>query len=438
MCTETLLSHVAGKIAGRQRLLVAFSGGLDSSVLLHLLVKLRDDHHPALQLRAVHIHHGLSHFADDWVQCCQSFCKQWQVPLEVIAVHLDNNQLGGIEAVARVARYEALAGIMSDDEVMLTAQHLDDQCETLLLALKRGSGPTGLSSMAANMPFCNSQQLRPLLDISRHQLERYALKQQLIWVEDDSNQDQRFDRNFLRHSVLPLLQKRWPYFADAVARSASLCAEQECLLDELLQEPLQNLINDDKSIDIKGLLALTEAKRFALLRRWLALCGATMPTREQLRLLWGEVALCREDAEPQLQLGRWQVRRYRKRLYLLPKLQSLRNYVLQWDTHNPLVLPDGLGKFYFAMGGITIRAPEIGERVSVRFINQGKVKIVGRLRARQMKKLWQELAVPPWQRDRIPLLFYGEQLIAAPGWFVTQEGTVRAGQSQCQLRWTKG
>ncbi len=436
MCTEKLLSYVERKIAGRQRLLVAFSGGLDSSVLLHLLVRLRDTGKNTLQLRAAYVHHGLSRFADDWMHHCQQYCQQWQVPFTVIRVQLAQRQSGNIEAMARAARYHALGKILLDGEILLTAQHLDDQCETLLLALKRGSGPAGLSSMPECMAFFNSEQLRPLLAIPRAQLEYYALQQHITWVEDDSNQDERFERNFLRHSVIPLLKKRWPQFSQAVARSASLCAEQEQLLDELLQDSLQTLTANDKSICITGLLALNDARRFAILRRWMACCGAMMPGREQLQRLWTEVALCREDGEPQLQLGRWQVRRYRQRLYLLPSMQSLSTCVLPWNINYPLSLPDGLGQLYFSHKGIIVRPPGIDEQVSVRFTVQGKVRIVGRHRARWIKKLWQELAVPPWQRGRIPLLFYGEQLIAAPGVFVTQEG--QAQHEGLQLCWARG
>ncbi len=431
---EKLLSHVSGKISGRQRLLVAFSGGLDSTVLLHLLIRLRDTVQHTLYIRAAHVHHGLSRFADDWASDCRQRCEQWQVPLEIIAVHPDKRQ-GGIEAAARTARYQALGQILQNNEVLLTAQHLDDQCETLLLALKRGSGPAGLSSMPEHMAFFNGEQLRPLLDIARHQLAHYALQQQLSFVEDDSNQDERFERNFLRQRVLPLMQKRWPGFSVAVARSASLCAEQEQLLDELLQESLQTLTDGDNSLYIPGLVSMTDARRAALLRRWIASCGVIMPCRQHLQLLWTEVALCREDAEPQLRLGNWQVRRYRQRLYLLPVLPSLHDCVLPWDITKPLLLPHGLGTLYFGKGDMLVRAPENEEQVSIRFTVKGKVRIAGRHGARQLKKLWQELAVPPWQRSRLPLLFYGEQLIAVAGLFVTEEGQTQI--KGLRLHWSK-
>ncbi|MDN5969244.1 MAG: tRNA lysidine(34) synthetase TilS, partial [Enterobacterales bacterium] len=247
MNSSEIQMRIASKLQGRSHLMVAFSGGLDSTVLLHALVQLRMQNFPHLQLRAAHVHHGLSRYADLWVDHCKSVCQQWQVPLHVLRVKVDA-QRSGVEAAARDARYHAIAGLIGNHETLLTAQHLDDQCETFLLALKRGSGPTGLSAMASHMPFFSTEQIRPLLDISRAQLEEYAASYDLKWVEDDSNQDDRFDRNFLRLRVIPNLRDRWPHFPEAVARSASLCAEQEQLLDELLLDSLQSLMSEDDSL----------------------------------------------------------------------------------------------------------------------------------------------------------------------------------------------
>ncbi|MEE4410927.1 MULTISPECIES: tRNA lysidine(34) synthetase TilS [unclassified Serratia (in: enterobacteria)] len=435
MNTDQLSVQVSRQLGTHRRLLVAFSGGLDSSVLLHLLVHLRRQL-PDLQLRAVHVHHGLNVFADEWVAHCQRQCATWQLPLVVQHVQVDGRQ-GGIEAAARAARYSAFVATLAADEVLLTAQHLDDQCETFLLALKRGSGPAGLSAMAAQASLGSNPLLRPLLGISRLQLEDYAQRHRLAWIDDDSNQDPRFDRNFLRLQVLPLLNQRWPYFAAATARSASLCAEQEQLLDELLSEQLHSLLDEDNALAIDGLLGCSPARRFALLRRWIALFGVTMPSREQLQRLWDEVALSRDDAEPQLQPGQYQIRRFRRRLYLLPIMADLREVCLNWSLVEPLELPDGLGKLSSGAGDICLRAPQRQQKVSVRFAAQGKIRILGRTHSRSVKKLWQELSVPPWQRERTPLIYYDDQLIAALGVFVSEAGQTPEGEQSWRLRWHK-
>lgn len=435
MNTHQLLVQIADQLGAERQLLVAFSGGLDSSVLLYLLVLLRQQQRD-ITLRAVHIHHGLSGFADSWVAHCQRQCERWQIPLVVHHVQLDKRQ-GGIEAAARAARYRAFSETLATGEALLTAQHLDDQCETFLLALKRGSGPAGLSAMAAQTQLDNHPLLRPLLSISRQQLEIYAQRHQLHWIDDDSNQDRRFDRNFLRLNVLPVLHERWPHFAAAAARSASLCAEQERLLDELLAAPLAQLLDEEHSLAIAGLQSCSQAKRYALLRRWIAMFKVTMPARDGLQRLWHEVALSREDAEPQLQLGDYQIRRFRQRLYLLPLMADLSEIQLPWSYDTPLVLPDGLGRLSLGESGFQIRAPQEHEQVSVRFTAKGRVRIVGRAGSRHIKKLWQELSIPPWQRTRIPLIYYNDQLIAAVELFVTEAGLVSVGQQAWRLGWQK-
>lgn len=432
---DALLTGIEASIGDNKAFLVAYSGGVDSTVLLHAMMCLRLQR--ALSLRAVYVHHGLSQHADEWAVHCQQQCQRWQVPFCVSHVEVEP-QNGGIEAAARTARYQALAQQLQPGETLLTAQHQDDQCETLLLALKRGSGPAGLASMAADSLFGESRLLRPLLDVPRETVEAYARAHHLSWIEDDSNVNERYDRNFLRRQVLPQLKARWPHFPAAVARSASLCAEQEQLLDELLAESLATLCNAEGGMAITALAGMSAPRRFALLRRWLAGQGGRMPSREQLTRLWQEVALSRDDANPCLQLGDYQVRRFRDYLYWLPRFTTLTNQCLPWQPDvAALPLPDGLGTLSLASQGICIRQPRDGEVVSIRFGLQGYVQIVGRTHGRPAKKLWQELGVPPWERERIPLIFYNQQLIAAAGLFVTREGAVAAGDKGWCIAWRK-
>nr|WP_085851151.1 tRNA lysidine(34) synthetase TilS [Klebsiella pneumoniae] len=393
-----MTADIAHTLHPHRQLLVAFSGGLDSTVLLHQLVLLREQD-PSLTLRAVHVHHGLSAHADDWVAHCRQICQQWQVPLVVHHVTLARGGLG-VEAHARAARYQAFQDTLNAGEVLVTAQHQDDQCETLLLALKRGSGPTGLSAMAPSSAFAGSRLLRPLLNETRESLRQWALAHQLSWIEDESNQDDTYDRNFLRLRVIPVLRERWPHFSEAVARSASLCAEQEQLLDEMLAAELASLVAEDGSLAIAPLATMSPPRRAALLRRWLAGQQAPMPAREVPERLWHEVALAREDASPCLRLA------------------------------------DGLGELTLQPGG-RLRPPSADEPVTVRFRASGHLHIVGRHGGRKLKKLWQELGVAPWRRDTTPLLFYGETPIAAADdLFVTTEGEVKDGEG-VRLMWRK-
>lgn len=434
-----LLESVQNVLKPYQKTLLALSGGVDSVVLLHVLTQLRQQR-TDFECRAIYIHHGLSQNASEWGDYCRAICQQWQVEFEQVNVMVNASE-SGIEAGARQARYAVFEQHLKQDEVLLTAQHLDDQCETFFLALKRGSGPAGLSAMAVDQPFAHSRQIRPLLTISRQQIEAYANLYHLHWVNDESNQDSRFDRNFLRLNVLPVLQNRWPDFPQAVARSAELCAEQERLLDELLQDELNQLVTEEGALTFEPLIHMSEAKRNALLRRWFRINNSSMPSRQQLWQLWQDVALAKDDAVPHMQLANKSVRRFKQKLYLLNEMADLKDEQLHWQTTAPLQLPDHLGQLFLAesptQAVCTIRAPKKEEQVTIRFSAQGTVKIVGREHSRTVKKLWQELTIPVWQRHRIPLVFYNDVLIAALGVFITVEGQPTESDKLWSIGWDK-
>lgn len=418
----------------RRRFLVAFSGGLDSTVLLHQLVQWRIQQ-PDVSLRAIHVHHGLSPNADAWVAHCQQVCSRWDVPLSIVRVTLAEEGLG-LEAQARKARYQAFADALRAGEVLVTAQHQDDQCETLLLALKRGSGPAGLAAMPAELPFHGTLLLRPLLNETREALEQWACAHRLSWIEDESNQDASYDRNFIRLEVLPLLKQRWPHFANAAARSAALCGEQEQLLDELLAEELASLVSAEGALTLAPLMTLSANRRAALLRRWLSGLGAPMPSRDLLSRIWQEAILAREDASPRLVLGSHEIRRFQGQLWWVKSTAGQRQTVIPWPGPlEPLTLPAGLGELTLVPGG-DIRPPRADEPVSVRFHASGMLYVAGRQGGRKLKKIWQELGVAPWLRDTTPILFYGETPIAAAGQFVTQAGQADSAEG-LRLTWRK-
>ena len=288
--------------------------------------------------------------------------------------------------------------------------------------------------MPERSEFAGTTLLRPLLGETRASLEAWAREHQLSWIEDESNQDDGYDRNFLRLRVLPLLSERWPHFAEATARSAMLCAEQESLLDELLSDELAELISEDGALAIAPLKAMSPVRRAALIRRWLSSHHAAMPSRAMLNRIWDEVALAREDASPCVHLNGFDVRRYKGELWWVKSTPSLTNVVLDWlSPELPLILPADAGRVSLIPSG-HVRLPEAGEPVTVRFKAGGMLHIVGRNGGRKLKKIWQECNVPPWLRDTTPLLFYGETLIAAAGIFITEAGWAEEG---VRFEWQK-
>ncbi|GAK85359.1 tRNA(Ile)-lysidine synthetase [Vibrio ponticus] len=383
------------------KLVLALSGGIDSRVLLDLLRRYKQQY--PVPCLAVHVHHGLSSNADNWAAQCVDWCQQSEIELRVERVQLD---LAGrsIEESAREARYQALAKHLQPGDVLLTGQHSDDQLETFLLALKRGSGPKGLSAMAKQMPFASASMLRPLLCASRTKIEQYAQEHQLAWVEDESNQDTRFERNFIRHQVAPILQQRWPHFSKSVQRSSELCAEQEALLQELLQDKLEQAMCEYQSLSVEVLATFSERVRSQIIRQWLAKLEVKMPSREHLVKIWQEVALAREDANPLLNLGDGQIRRFEQRLYWVTEVQDISSWHQSISLDETVALPDGLGEITLRLqaGGFLAADTLQDKNLSIIFDPQGlSAHPVGRGHSRKLKKLFQEYGVPSWQRRRL-------------------------------------
>ena len=424
-----LLSNIEKQLkqTTSQAFLIALSGGLDSTVLLSLFAKLRQKrpHLQPLSIRAIHIHHGLSPNADSWVQHCQDLCDQFQIPLIIERVQVDKTK--GIEAGAREARYQAIKKHLQTQEMLVTAHHLDDQTETFFLALKRGSGLQGLGAMQQQSVLFDMPILRPLLGFTRSQLEDYAQKEKLNWITDESNEDNRYDRNFLRNQILPEIRQRWGHFDHAVQRAAQHCFEQQQLINELLQPCFeQHLLEDQKQFSLVNFLEYSLQKQTALLRMWLAKNQIAMPTQVQLMHIIDDVIQAKADASPQFQLGEHIIRRYQQCLYLTGKFADLSKTCLDMPLNQQITLPDNLGTIYATHNetGILVnwnekqvQLADTQEPIQIRFAYTGKVKRQHNRPAETMKKIWQELGVTPWQRHHIPLIFYGETLQSAVGFF---------------------
>ncbi len=420
------------------RVVIGFSGGVDSRVLLRLAALYRAQR-PDLELLAVHVHHGLSLHADQWLEQCRSWANEEQIPFVAEHVSLDLESGDSVEQLARNARYQALASHIHPGDVLLTGQHLDDQTETFLLALKRGSGPKGLSSMAQCALFGGGELLRPLLDVTRGDIEHFAHAQQLTWLEDDSNQDTRFDRNFLRHKVVPVISERWPSFNKAVRRSARLCAKQEQLLAELLKPELEACLNSFQGVEIDKLSRCSELKRDQLLRMWLDAQTSVLPSETQLQQLWNDVALAKSDANPNLVLAFGSIRRFKSHLYWVTPQQDITQWSKSLTMEIPVLLPDGLGELTLSNSSghdslMTLSRAALTEPLVVMFEPEGlSAHPYGRAGSRKLKKLFQEYQIPSWQRRRTPILMMGDKVVAVANLFVDKDFY----GSDCELVWDK-
>ncbi|MEZ8784353.1 tRNA lysidine(34) synthetase TilS [Vibrio splendidus] len=439
---ETFTSVLNQSALKPSRLIVAFSGGVDSRVLLELAAQYAQTH--GIECCAVHVHHGLSKNADHWAEQCQTWCDALSVSLAVERVSLDIDSGESVEKLARDARYNAFQKHLSFGDALITGQHIDDQLETFLLALKRGSGPKGLSSMAKVMSFGEAFIVRPLLSVTRSDIEASAHDMGLTWVEDESNQDLRFDRNFIRHQVTPTLTERWPSFRESVSRSAQLCAEQELLLDELLESHFQQALGDSQNLSIEALSQHSDLLRARLLRMWLSHCNQPMPSQKQLKLIWDEVACAQADANPKLVLNDAEVRRFNHQLYLVRETKDLSDWQSHLSMGESVTLPDGLGELRLnsalsdgASNNRDVQSFSLSDTnatLRVIFNPEGlSAHPVGRGHSRKLKKLFQEYQVPSWLRRRTPILMDGDRVIAVLGLFVDKN---YEGQD-CEALWSK-
>jgi len=382
---------------------VGYSGGVDSHVLLHLLAKIRAS--TPFNLKAVHINHGLSPLATEWVAHTQRVCQVLDIDFSSFTIDA-TSPTKSPEEIARERRYAMLAELIASQDVLLTGHHQDDQAETVLLQLLRGAGPKGLAAMPKMKPFGDGGLLaRPLLEVTRAKLEEYARQNQLSWIDDESNSSHAFFRNYLRHDILPRLKTRWPSVTQTLARVAKNCAETEEVLKESIAEHYESVQGSvENTLSIKKLLKLSGIFQRQILRMWLSEQHFSMPSAIKIKHIQHDMLLAKSDKLPCVKWAKVEVRRYKDNLYAMSPLlpPSVANIILTGKEIVPLP------------AGIKL------EETTVRFRQGGEViQLHGETFHRELKKLFQHWGVPPWLRERVPLVYFKNELIA-----VLWEGTL--------------
>lgn len=396
---------------------LGYSGGLDSHVLLHILRQL------GVNLQAVYIDHGLSPQAKHWQNHCAEVCRQLGVAFQAHSVDARAGKGESPEAAARIARYQVFSRLLAAGDYLLTAHHQDDQAETLLLQMCRGAGNKGLACMPVLKPFANGYHLRPLLASTRDELVAYARAENLVWIEDESNSSIQFDRNFLRHQIIPLLKERWPAMVANLARVASHNAEADRVQTWFALRELASLAGSQPhTIAIKKLKNYPHIIQKLLLRNWFAQNHWALPSQGQLERILNDVVYSRPDANPSFSWQGQQLKRYRDDLYLVKALSiDTRELKIVWDVKADLCLPHSLGHLRARLvQGLGLDPEQLqGKTASIRFRQGGeRCQPVGRIGSHPLKKLLQEWQVPPWQRELIPLLYLDEHLAMVIGFCV--------------------
>ncbi|PTQ80093.1 tRNA(Ile)-lysidine synthase [Nitrosospira multiformis] len=412
-------------------LTVALSGGVDSAVLLHLLVPLVSQ--MQLPLSAVHVNHGISPNADKWSEFCRNLCQSRNIPLEIARVKVMREPGISLEAAAREERYRIFRNLQTDYVVL--AQHLDDQAETLLLQLLRGAGVKGLSAMpvvrtvrkemdeqvsTGPVPALERRPklLRPLLDVSRREIEDYAREHALQWITDESNDEVSFDRNFLRHALFPLLEMRFPAYRTTFLRASRHMAEASALLDELAEvDSAQCAVPGKLHVEDLRKLGLPRARN--LLRYTLAQHGVILPSTVKLEEILRQLLSSCPDTKLHVIFGNTEIRCFRSRVHIR-KVQAIpaARWHLVWQGEECLPTPEFGGTLRFTRCiGAGIGLQKINEQSITIRLRQGGERLrpdCNRPR-RSLKNLLREASLPPWQRQRLPLIFSGEQLVCVPG-----------------------
>jgi len=407
------LSHYLETQTGITQVCVAYSAGMDSHVLLHVTAKLLQGN-DNIELRAIHINHGLHDQSEQWVRHAQLVCDGLNVPMIARNVVVDEKS-DGPEGGARLARYEAFADIVLPDEHLLLAQHADDQAETFLLQALRGSGPDGLASIPKKRTFVGAYMVRPLLGCSQQSLVEYAQANDLSWIEDPSNNDRRYDRNFIRKEVLPLIRTRWPAATKTLSRSAMRSAASCQTLHDVAVEDLKVVrVQGSSELSIVSLRVLPEERCYNVLRLWVRQAGLRMPRLQDLRQVMSDLLLARADSLGVVSVRDYEFRRHRDKLYLIVRPIKNEPFSHAWEAPfedllinetGQLLSKEGCEQQGFQMpstGSITVRSRMGGELIKL-----GEPAF-----HKAVKKVLQEAAVPPWQRDAIPLLYVNGRLAA--------------------------
>lgn len=425
---------------------LAYSGGCDSHVLLHAAAQLTKIGLIPV-LHAVHVDHGLQAASAVWARHCAATCAELNIPLTLLRVDAHAGDGESPEAAARDARYRAIAELMTPEDCLLTAHHQDDQAETLLLQLLRGAGPHGLAAMPELAAFAGARHARPLLGFTREQLNDYARRQGLHWIDDPSNLDRGFDRNYLRVTVMPLLRERWPAAARTLARGAAHQAEAARVMDALAAQDVRQCRDEgqtpagDRPLRISSLLALDTARQRNALRYWLKSSGYSLPDAARLAQLQKTLLHAAPDRQPEVHWDGVKVRRFRGRLYASPPHDAVdAGVALSWDAVHPLRLPDGTVLRAVAARGVGVKAALCrAQGVVVRYRRGGEeCRPAPHAATRPLKKLLQEATVPPWDRERLPLIYVGGRLAAVASYWICAPCHAGADEEGIRFEWQRG
>lgn len=424
MFTPEEITKHAPSLSTFNKIWIAFSGGLDSTVLLYTLFELKQSEWPNISISALHANHNLQDESGKWQEHCQKICDDLKIPIHCINLDVQPIKGESLENVARIKRYDFFRNYIKANECLLTAHHADDQVETVLLRLIKGAGIHGLRAIRTKVPFGSGFLIRPLLDFSRLDLEDYAKNNKLKWIDDPSNKDDRFDRNYLRNQVIPKIKERWPFITKTVLRSARHCATGADLIDEMALHDYKRYYVEKDKLSISSLKKLSSIRAMNMIRYHLNNIGFELPSTKKIEQIIEEVINSRDGSNPKVIWHKYCVRKHNDKLYFLMNEQEVdtKNIHLALKLGTALTLPHDLGiinsKKTYGKGLVLSDKAKL----YISFRKGGeKIRLPNAEHLKSLKNLFNEWKIPHWERSKIPLLYDHEKLVAVVSFCISDD-----------------
>ena len=436
----SLLSHTLAILENShdaENLYVGYSGGMDSHVLLHLLVQ--NQANIKSKIIAVHVNHGLSKESIEWARHCHDQCEKLRIKFILIDIDATAPKGESQEEWSRRLRYDALKKLLEVGDVLITAHHKDDLAETLLLQLFRGAGPAGLSAIPEKIQFGKGSHIRPFLNATRKELTEIANTMDHNWIMDNSNNDERFDRNYLRHKIMPGIKERWPGILKTLSRSARIQSDANELIEDLAEIDLSSCINlTNNTLKQSSIKNLSYPRSINLIRYWLKSQGKRSPSSAILEQILSDVVNSGTDASPCIRWDEIEIRRYREMIFLTRELPSMDevNNDLRWEPGSECILKYGeiISKLNIGKG-ISFQKID-GKEISIRYRDSyEEIKLGGHHHS--LKNIFQENGIPPCFRDLIPLIYMGNTLVEIAGLCINEDYQAKSGEQALQVVWNR-
>ncbi|WP_343188290.1 tRNA lysidine(34) synthetase TilS [Buchnera aphidicola (Ceratoglyphina bambusae)] len=417
---KLLIENIIKYIKPNQKILVSYSGGLDSTVLLYQLIELKKKN-KKIKIRAIHINHSINKNSDIWSYHCYKQCKKNNI--KIILKKINKKYKNNIECSLRIHRYKIIKKELLKREILMTAHHLNDQCETLILALKRGSGPDGLSCIKKVIQFGNKKQLliRPFIKFEKKILKKWAIKKKLKWITDKSNFNINIERNFVRIKIIPILESKWPFLLKNFYRTTKICQENKKVINFFIHSILKKCKLSKTEIKIKKIIKFPKEIIILIIRYWMHDLTKKFISYKKNHQIYKDIILTKKNKSPSMYFKKYKLQKYKNIIFYCKLIPNIKNLII--FCHYPfkkIILPHELGKIKKSKNGMKVPPPKKTDLVNIRFNFSKKILTHEINKKCKIKKILNRLKIPILYRNYIPLLFYNETFISAIGLFLSK------------------